>query len=251
MSKRGIGALIIAALSILAFILLINSSEAIAKYVNANEPFVRIALMLVSTVITATAMFVALFKEDIRGIFVRPKLQISKVNKLEETTRKVSKGALEAIEYFYKIRVSNMGSVPANKVEAYLESLSIKKEGSHLPNEIETDGIPLKWASSINQIMIPINTTKSLVLFKLFPSESESTPDQQSAGTTKTGARILIGENVYPVDQTRSEWYLVFGIYSENTKPTKIILKIQWNGSWHARLTEMSAACLVQEVNNA
>lgn len=48
----------------------------------------RITVMVLSSLITVLAMIVALFKEDIRGFFIRQKLNVSHGNKLKESTQK-------------------------------------------------------------------------------------------------------------------------------------------------------------------
>jgi len=223
----------------------------IVAYVDTHEPFVRIWIMVVSSILTVVAMGVALFKEDIRGCFVKPLITISENNKLEETTRKTANGVIEAVEYFYKIRVSNIGNLAANKIEVYLESLLCKRDDINEASDIETDGIPLKWSSSdLTQIMIPVHSTKSIVLFKLLPQEMESTPDQKQAKNIgKT--RLIIGEKIYPIDPVKCIWNLSYSIYSDNLKPTRIKITLEWNGSWHPRLTEMSKVFSVTEEKNA
>ncbi|WP_445404063.1 hypothetical protein [Acinetobacter vivianii] len=210
-----------------------------------NEAFMRITVMVISSIITVFAMLVALFKEDIRGVFVRPKLTISKENKLKELTQKTENN-IEAIDYFYKIFIQNVGNIPAKEVEIYLNSLTCKKSASQYHEEIEVDGVPLTWLNSDSkQIMIPRNSKKSLTLFKILPPNEVSTPDQSSSILNKP--KLKIGTNEYCVDNELSDWVMSFAIYSDNAKPISIQLKIKWNGKWESRLTEMHQHVSIEE----
>lgn len=205
-----------------------------------DEPFMRITVMIISSLITVLAMIVALFKEDIRGLFVRPKLNLSKENNLKENTHQAGKNNIEAINYYYKILVHNVGNIPAKEVEIYLNHLKYKKNDSQIFKEIEVDGIPLLWQNSESkQIMIPRNSKKSLTLFDILPPSEVSTPDQVPSNMSNQ-PKFKIGKNEYCVDGEISEWIMSFSIYSDNAKPISIQLSIQWNGKWESRLTEMN-----------
>ena len=216
------------------------------KGIADDEPFLRITVMVLSSLITVLAMIVALFKEDIRGFFIRPKLNVSHGNKLKESTQKVNT-SIEAIDYFYKIHVQNIGNIPAKEVEIYLNSLTCKKSASQNHEEIEVDGVPLMWLNSDSkQIMIPRNSKKSLTLFQIFPPSEVSTPDQLPSNLSNK-PKIKIGKNEYCADDDLSEWVMSFAIYSDNAKPLNIELSIKWNGKWESRLTEMNQNFSIKE----
>lgn len=217
------------------------------KFVTDNEIPARITLMVVSSAITTIAMLIALFKEDIRNLFVHPKVELSKTNSLRETTAKTGSGVIEAVEYSYKVNVTNSGRVPVNKAEVYLDKLTKWRLDSTNHEEIETDGVPLKWNNSdINQIMIPSSSRKSITLFKILPPDQTTTPDASSK-KTNSQPRIKIGDNTYDVEVTSTEWAAIFSIYSENAKTVSLHLRIKWNGKWHARLAELNKDCSVTE----
>lgn len=217
------------------------------KTITDDEPFMRITVMIVSSFITVLAMIVALFKEDIRGFFVRPKLNLSKDNKLNESTQKLGLNNIEAINYFYKAYVNNSGNVPAKEVEVYLNNLKYKKNGHQNYMDIEVDGIALTWKNSESkQIMIPRNSKKSLTLFKIIPPSEVSTPDQPPSNSSNQ-PKLQIGTNEYSVELESAEWLMLFSIYSDNAKPLHISLAINWNGRWESRLTEMNTHLSVTE----
>ncbi|MFN3075187.1 hypothetical protein ACK1JC_16555 [Acinetobacter sp. TY2] len=224
-----------------------NFYEKYEKAIELNEPFMRITVMIFSSIITVFAMIVALFKEDIRGFVVRPRLHLNKENKLNELTKTTAQSTIEAVEYFYKTFVNNIGNIPAKEVEVYLTNLKYKKISAQTYKEIEVDGIPLTWKDSESkQIMIPRNSKKSLTLFKIIPPSEVSTPDQPPSDASNQ-PRLQIGTKLYNVDPDMGEWIIVFSIYSDNAKPLTIKLTIKWDGKWELRLTEMSANLSVTE----
>lgn len=243
-------------LIVAAIIFLLFKADAVPSYegyktlIKENEPLMRITVMIFSSVVTVLAMVVALFKEDIRGFFVRPKLSVGKDNKLNEEKQKVDgQNTIEALYYYYKVFISNMGNIPAKEVEVHLTSLRYKKGSEQSHREIEIDVVPLLWKTSDSdsgQIIIPRNSKKSLTLFKLLPPSQTSTPDQPLPSTPNS-TRIQIGKNEYCVDKEPGEWFIVFSIYSDNAKPLDIEITISWNGKWEPRLSEMSTHLQLQE----
>nr|WP_314370514.1 hypothetical protein [uncultured Acinetobacter sp.] len=241
----------IAAVGIILLILLIYFSgsfyEQYKSSIKEDEAFMRITIMVISSLVTVLAMIVALFKEDIRGLFIKPKLDLSKDNKLNEVTQRLGQNNVEAMNYHYTTYVQNTGNIPAKEVEVYLTSLKHKKNNEQSYKDIEIDSIPLTWKNSESkQIMIPRNSRKSLILFQVLPPSNVSTPDQPPPNASNQ-SQIQIGTNKYSVDVETGEWDVVFSIYADNAKPINIHLTINWNGTWESRLTEMNTHLSVKE----
>ncbi len=238
-------------IGIILFIVLVYFSgsfyEQYKSSIKEDEAFMRITIMVLSSLVTVLAMIVALFKEDIRGIFIKPKLDLNKENKLNEVTQRTGQNNVEAMSYHYTTFVHNTGNIPAKEVEVYLTSLKHKKNSEQNYKEIEIDSIPLTWKNSESkQIMIPRNSRKSLILFQILPPSDVSTPDQPPPNASNQ-SQIQIGTNKYSVDVENAEWNVLFSIYADNAKPINIRLTISWNGKWESRLTEMNTQISVKE----
>lgn len=215
--------------------------------IKEDEAFMRITIMIISSLVTVLAMIVALFKEDIRGLFIKPKLDLNKENKLNEVTQRTGQNNVEAMNYHYTTFVQNTGNIPAKEVEVYLTSLKHKKNSEQHYKDIEIDSIPLTWKNSESkQIMIPRNSRKSLILFQILPPSDVSTPDQPPPNASNQ-SQIQIGTNKYSVDIENADWDVLFSIYADNAKPINIRLTISWNGKWESRLTEMNTHLSVKE----
>lgn len=238
-------------IGIILFIVLVYFSgsfyEQYKSSIKEDEAFMRITIVVLSSLVTVLAMIVALFKEDIRGIFIKPKLDLNKENKLNEVTQRTGQNNVEAMSYHYTTFVHNTGNIPAKEVEVYLTSLKHKKNSEQNYKEIEIDSIPLTWKNSESkQIMIPRNSRKSLILFQILPPSDVSTPDQPPPNASNQ-SQIQIGTNKYSVDVENAEWNVLFSIYADNAKPINIRLTISWNGKWESRLTEMNTQISVKE----
>ena len=238
-------------IGIILFIVLVYFSgsfyEQYKSSIKEDEAFMRITIMVLSSLVTVLAMIVALFKEDIRGIFIKPKLDLNKENKLNEVTQRTGQNNVEAMSYHYTTFVHNTGNIPAKEVEVYLTSLKHKKNSEQNYKEIEIDSIPLTWKNSESkQIMIPRNSRKSLILFQILPPSDVSTPDQPPPNASNQ-SQIQIGTNKYSVDVENAEWNVLFSIYADNAKPINIRLTISWNGKCESRLTEMNTQISVKE----
>ena len=238
-------------IGIILFIVLVYFSgsfyEQYKSSIKEDEAFMRITIMVLSSLVTVLAMIVALFKEDIRGIFIKPKLDLNKENKLNDVTQRTGQNNVEAMSYHYTTFVHNTGNIPAKEVEVYLTSLKHKKNSEQNYKEIEIDSIPLTWKNSESkQIMIPRNSRKSLILFQILPPSDVSTPDQPPPNASNQ-SQIQIGTNKYSVDVENAEWNVLFSIYADNAKPINIRLTISWNGKWESRLTEMNTQISVKE----
>lgn len=196
---------------------------------------------------TLLATIVALFKDELRGIFIHPKLKIVSSKKLTEKQSKDT-ASIQALEYFYSVKILNSGNIPAQNVRVYLEHCSYLDLNSQKPNEVEVDGIQLPWQESDNkQILLPKNSKKRVVLFSVIKADTQSTPEQ-NLSESDNQPKIVFGIHQIPANKSQRTWTLKYAVYSDNAKTIYIDLSVKWNGKWESRWTEMEAHLSVEEV---
>ncbi|WP_320051929.1 hypothetical protein [uncultured Acetobacteroides sp.] len=207
----------------------------------------RLIVSIVSAGITFIAVVIALFKDDLREMWHRPKIIFSEPSNItiEELSDQVSSDNIKAKKYISRIEVQNTGNVPAINAEIYLEKLEFKEKNSNIKNPIETTGTPLNWNGNLKEtIIIPSGSRKLINIVEIQPPAIVSTPDSPK---DKESSKMIIGK--IPIkDQEKGIWTAMFGLYSQNHKPIRFVVEIEWNGVWKFRLTEMEKmySCKIQ-----
>ena len=61
---------------------------------------------------------------------------------------------------------------------------------------------------------------------------------------------IRIGNVENPVEYDKGKWIGTFGLYSQNAKPLRFQVEVEWSGKWEKRLTEMKRFLKIEIKNN-
>jgi len=209
----------------------------------SKSEYAKLRISIVSAFLTFLAILVALFKDDLRERYKRPKLSVEMPEKLTiETANEVEKpegndSIIEAEKYISRIEIRNNGNVPAINVEISLEKLVFQepKSGISESKEISTQPLPVGFTNS-NQINIKQGSKKVINIVQLFAPERTSLPD----GTiSRQPARILIGDYELIGHNRRGTWTAEFAIFAENHKMVKFIAIIEWKCTWKPRIHEL------------
>ncbi len=225
------------------FVKVLNSFVIEYKPMNNYEYF-SIIISSVSALITAIAVIVALFKEEIINIFRKPQIKIELPEKhtyeeTEEVDIRADEDPIkEATKYITRINIKNNGNLPARNVEMNLEMLSFKELNSELVEQIDVKSTSIIWQNTNkDKITIPPGCIKVLNIVEIIGPSKTSLPDPNTTNKVQPG--ILIANNELKAD-VKGIWIAEFSVNAENHNLLKFKMSIEWKGVWKKRLTEMN-----------
>ncbi len=191
---------------------------------------------------TVLTVIVALFKDDLIGLFKRVKLDInlSGSNKLQEDIED-NDGTKKASKYYSTAIIENSGNIHADNCELYIDRIVHISDSKS--NILLSESKPLEWAGKRDRIYIPSQGKIPLHLFELLPAQKNSTPGAEDGKVENSHVKLsLYGfSNIVVEEGVKGEWKCTYSIHSSSMqKPIKFEVTITWNGAWEDRLSEMS-----------
>lgn len=221
-----------------------------------SAEYYTIVISSISAIVTFLAVIVALFKDDIRKIWNYSKIEIKiptenikeRTSSSNDSQSDSSESHIEARKYESRIEISNIGNISTIGAELYLEKLTFEGLGYATIQTIETTGVPLCWSGSDKTtIIIPPEGRKLVKIFELISPEKQSLPNGEN---TTVPAQLKIGNIDNNHEFSNGKWIGTFVLYSQNAKPVRFSVKIEWNGRWEKRLTEMKQYLKIDINNN-
>jgi hypothetical protein len=206
--------------------------------------YYRLIISILSAIITFGAVIVALFKDDIREQWKRPKIEFctpSEITIEDIATSLDSESGNDSVKanrYLSRVEVINKGNLPAMNAEIYLDKLEFTPKDSAIVQHIESSSSALDWNGTESlTIIIPPGGKKLINIVEITPPEIVSTPDSEK---TKRASNLIIGNIINTKEQTKGKWTASFSLYAQNHKPTNFKVEIIWSGVWKNRLTEFN-----------
>lgn len=206
--------------------------------------YYRLVISVISAVITFGAVFVALFKDDMREQWKRPRIEFCTPTEMTiediSTSLDSESGAdtVKANRYLSRVEVNNKGNLPALNAEIYLDKLEFTPKDSSIPQHIESSSTALEWNGTESlSIIIPPGGKKLINIVEITPPEIISTPDSEK---TKKASKLIVGNIENTKEQIKGKWTATFSLYAQNHKPTNFSVEIVWSGLWKNRLTEFN-----------
>ncbi|MEB2782889.1 hypothetical protein U3A58_21090 [Algoriphagus sp. C2-6-M1] len=207
--------------------------------------YYRLVVSIISASITFLALVIALFKDDIREQWKRPRISFTLPEKhtVEDTDSALdSESGAETIKakrYVTKIEITNSGNLPALSCEMYLDKLEFIPKDTSISQHIECSSAPLEWnGTESSTIIIPPGGKKLLDIVEVTAPEKVSTPDSEK---TNNKTQLLIGTIPNSKDQPKGKWKAKFSLYAQNHTPVSFEIEVEWNGVWKNRLTEFKS----------
>ena len=207
--------------------------------------YYRLIVSIISAFITFFALFIALFKDDIREQWKRPRILFSLPDKhtAEDTDSSldVESGAetIKAKRYLTRIEIQNIGNLPALSCEMYLDKLEFLPKDTSISQNIECSSAPLEWNGTDSQtIIIPPGGKKLVDILEVTAPEKVSTPD---SAKTNNKSELIIGTIPNDKDQSKGKWKATFSLYAQNHNPVSFEIEVEWDGIWKNRFTEFSS----------
>ena len=207
--------------------------------------YYRLVVSIISATITFFALVIALFKDDIREQWKRPRInfQLPEKHTVEDTdsSQDAESGAetIKAKRYLTRIEIQNTGNLPALSCEMYLDKLEFIPRDTSISQQIECSSAPLEWNGTDSPtIIIPPGGRKLLDIIEVTAPEKVSTPD---SAKTNNKSQLIIGTIPNEKDQPKGKWIAKFSLYAQNHNPVSFEIEVEWNGLWKNRLTEFSS----------
>lgn len=218
----------------------------------SKSEYYRFIVSIISALITFCAVMVALFKDDLREYWKRPKLIFSEPSQMttEEFNNNSETGSstdtLVANKYISRIEIKNNGNLPSINTEIFLEKLEFKEKDTNILQAIECYGKPLEWnGSESTSMVLPAGAKKLIDIVTITSPEKISRPDSP---TSKNPSKIIIGGIQNTKEQIKGTWYATFGLYSQNHSPISFKIEMEWTGIWKPRLTEFKTQYQIKKV---
>lgn len=210
----------------------------------SSTEYYKIMLSITSACITFFAVLVALFKDDFREYWKKPKIQfqIPSQMTIEDLSSSLysesNNDNIFANKYISRIEVRNIGNLPALNSEFYLDKLEYIPKDTSIAQTIECSGAALEWnGADVQNIIIPPGGKKLINIIEVTPPEKISTPESEK---TNKPPCLIIGKIKSSREQQKGKWIATFSLYAQNHRPVSFTLEIEWTGVWKNRLTEFS-----------
>ncbi len=213
--------------------------------------YYRIVIAIISAMITFCAMIVALFKDDFREYWKRPKVRFIEPNNLTiedkdtaESENSTSEIHIVVNKYISRMEILNEGNLPTLNAEIYLDHLTFTPKNSTIEQHVETTSTALEWnGNGSSSIIIPPGGKKLIKIAEIIAPEKYSTPDSPQIAKPSI---ITIGD--IESNEQKGTWKAKFTLYAQNHRPTSFDITIEWDGQWKSRLTEFKNHYMIKKV---
>ena len=213
--------------------------QSILKFATANSTIIA----------TIVALFLAVFHEQLRTMFLKPKLEVE-LKSNSPDCHKISCGTDEdgkkQFGYYFRIRVMNKGKTPAKSVEVFLEEIQEKNEDDEFVVWKKFMPINLLW-THISKPYFPIIPSK---MYKhceighiIDPQQRKDYPNHYHPEAPEGVCSICLELLVKPNTGTH---LMLPGVYrlkliaaAENAKPVPATLELSFSGRWNVSETDM------------
>lgn len=211
--------------------------------INKSE-YYKLIISIISACITFTAVVVALFKDDFREYWKRPKVQFNSPSKITiedlsaSIESEINNDNIIANKYVSRVEVINVGNLPVLNAEIYLDKLEYTPKDTSIAQVIESSSSALEWngTESLN-IIIPPGGKKLINIAEITPPEKFSTPDSER---TNKPPCLTIGNIKNVKERSKGKWTATFSLYAQNHRPVSFKVEIEWTGNWKNRLAEFN-----------
>lgn len=194
---------------------------------------------IIGSIGTVAAVVVALFKDEIMGSLFHPQIIVNKNDEGDGTglieVKDQNERTLKARYYECCVQVSNTGNRPTNECEVKLIGVRYSTSNGKW-KELMKDTKRVGWSYTEDAVTLLTDECKRLPLFRIFPDNSEGTPDN----TKKSLKRIhLFGFTLENKFQRKGQWIFSYKISSSKKEYCKFDVDVAWTGTWCDRINEM------------
>ncbi len=197
------------------------------------KEFLRDYGVLLTSCTSLIASFIALFKESINSFFMKPKLCFRENDSekfISETEDSSDDIADKAISYVYKLQLANEGKGFCNNISVYLDKIEYKSSTDVNFSNIDLPVMESFLFSNNNQSvsLAPFSRPISFSLISIKNSASHS----ETKGSEENLMIFKVGNFLIPKNKFGGQYKIVLTCYSDNCRPKKIKVTLDWNGRW-------------------
>lgn len=196
-------------------------------------------LSMIGSIGTVAAVAVALFKDEIMGSLFHPHIIAEKNDEGDDTglieVKDQNEGTPKVQYYECCARISNTGNRPTNQCEVKLIGVKYYMSNGKC-KDLMKDTKHVDWSNSEEVATLLTEECKKVPLFRIYPDNSEGTPDNK----TKSLKRIhLFGFTMENKFQRNGHWIFSYKISSSQKEYCKFDVDVNWSGTWCDRINEM------------
>ncbi|WP_338813543.1 hypothetical protein V9L05_19345 [Bernardetia sp. Wsw4-3y2] len=212
----------------------------INKDLSVNDLITRL-VQSGAAVATFTSAFVALFRDELRRIFLeKHDISISfidETNKITEITDTEGETDNTVVkEYICRLEFKNTGNVAEKNAEISMQNITTKRVSD---NTVKYD-IPLVWENNQTSTRIPIKGCRHFTLFSIASSqELEENDEFDSAPRSNTTIppKLKLTNDIEYTSEIKLE--ITYLISYDNNRHDEFTISLDWDGKWQNRVLEM------------
>lgn len=185
---------------------------------------------------TISAVIVAIFKEEIQKRLFRPSISFDPNTELKENVVR-SEGRCFATSYSAILTLRNEGNNTATNLSVIIESIIYKRDiNSQTHQKIIQEPFNMIIYKGDEAVDLSADDEISFKLFELFGSQ-----ERIVAGRTyNTPMSFIIGKKSIPELNFDGIIEISLKVKCNELKSQCLKIRLEWNGIWEDRLTEMS-----------
>lgn len=237
-----IGLLVLVGVPIGIFILCCQFSSFDASKSYGLPELIYYAMQSVGVFVMAATVATAIFGPEIRRFFFGEKCSVELTDdgglteNLESTFDTENP---EAQHYDCNITISNIGNREISKCQILLKEVMYKREVTDKFKSIHKyENHTLYWQTPDNMShSFVMGETYTLPMFRIYPENSCQTPDDSEYSHLRMR---IIGCRLEEKYEKKGVWKMCYQVKSKNKLLQTFEIIVQWDGTWHSRITEMS-----------
>ena len=185
---------------------------------------------------TISAVIVAIFKEEIQKRLFRPSISFDPNTELKENVVR-SEGRCFATSYSAILTLRNEGNNTATNLSVMIESIIYKRDiNSQTHQKINQEPFYMTIYKSEDAVELSSDDEISFKLFELFGPQKQIV----NGKAYNTPMSFIIGKESIPELNFNGIIEISLKVKSNEQKTQYRKIRIEWNGRWEDRLTEMS-----------
>lgn len=188
---------------------------------------------------TVAAVVVALFKDEIMGSLFHPHIIVDRNDEGDGTglieIKDQNEGTLKVKYYECCVRISNTGNRPTDECEVKLIGVRYSMSNGKW-KDIMKDTKHVDWSYLEDVTTLLTDECKKLPLFRIYPDNSEGTPDNRMKSSKRIHLFGFAMENKF---QRKGRWIFSYKICSSRKEYCTFDVDVNWSGTWCDRINEM------------
>lgn len=214
------------------------------KPVVSEEPltkgeYIGIFINILVAITSVLAIVVALFKESILKVLNHPQLEVQLLEDgiVENIDREQQNPKTES--YQCLLEVNNKGNIVAESTEIVVEEVKFSKRSFTELQSLRGLRGKKKLYWNPSNVDLPPYIPKEIELFNIACPNNYGTPNVPSSESIDKLKIKFNGLDLKLRESKKGFWQIKYYINFKNGSSVRFILKVEWDGTWKNRKTEM------------